>query len=82
MDVDKDFNLIIGLRIGEVREALQLTREQFSVLCGISDSFLAAVESGKKALRLKLYIKYVRILIFLPIILYLARSRALKQIWY
>lgn len=53
MDVDKDFNLTIGLRIREVREALQLTREQFSELCGISDSFLAAVENGKKSITTK-----------------------------
>ncbi|MCI9137005.1 MAG: helix-turn-helix transcriptional regulator [Lachnospiraceae bacterium] len=53
MDIDKDFNLTVGLRIREMREALHMTREQFSELCGISDSFLAAVESGKKSITSK-----------------------------
>ena len=53
MEIDKDFNLTVGLRIREVREALMLTREQFSEMCGISDSFLAAVESGKKSITTK-----------------------------
>lgn len=51
--MDKDFNLIVGLRIREVRETLKMTREQFSELCGISDSFLAAVEGGKKSITSK-----------------------------
>lgn len=53
MDIDKDFNLSVGLRIREIREALHLTREQFSELCSISDSFLAAVENGKKSITTK-----------------------------
>jgi transcriptional regulator with XRE-family HTH domain len=53
MEVNKDFNLTVGLRIREVREALSMTREQFSELCGISDSFLAAVENGKKSITTK-----------------------------
>lgn len=53
MNIDKDFNLTVGLRIREAREALHMTREQFSELCGISDSFLAAVESGKKSITSK-----------------------------
>lgn len=48
--MDKDFNLMVGLRIREVREGLNMTREQFSELCDISDSFLAAVESGRKGI--------------------------------
>ena len=44
MDITKDFNLTVGLRIREILEAMQMTRERFSELCGISDSFLAAVE--------------------------------------
>lgn len=50
MDVDKNFNLAVGMRIREMREALHMTREQFSRLCGISDSFLAAVERGEKSI--------------------------------
>lgn len=53
MELDKDYNLIVGLRIREIREALNMTREQFSERCHISSSFLAAVESGKKAVTSK-----------------------------
>lgn len=53
MELNKDYNLIVGLRIREVRELLQMTREQFSEKCDISCSFLAAVESGKKAITSK-----------------------------
>ena len=53
MELEKDYNLIVGLRIREVREALDMTREQFSEKCNISSSFLAAVESGKKAITSK-----------------------------
>lgn len=53
MEITKDFNLTVGLRIREIREAMQMTRERFSELCGISDSFLAAVESGKKSITSK-----------------------------
>lgn len=51
--MDKDFNLVVGLRIREVRETLNMTREQFSEMCGISESFLAAVEGGKKSITSK-----------------------------
>lgn len=53
MELDKDFNLIIGLRIREVREVLNMTREEFSEKCNISTSFLSAVENGKKAITTK-----------------------------
>lgn len=53
MEPDKDYNLTVGLRIREVREALQMTRAEFSEKCDISESFLAAVESGKKAVTSK-----------------------------
>lgn len=51
--IDKDFNLTIGIRIREIRESKDLSREKFSELCGISTSFLAAVESGKKSITSK-----------------------------
>ena len=51
--MDKDYNLTVGLRIREVRETLNMTREQFSEMCGISESFLAAVEAGKKSITSK-----------------------------
>lgn len=57
MDLIKDFNLTVGLRIREIREAMQMTREQFSELCNISDSFLAAVENGKKSITSKTIFK-------------------------
>lgn len=53
MEIDKDYNLIVGLRIREVREILGMTREEFSEMCDISNSFLAAVEGGKKAVTSK-----------------------------
>lgn len=53
MELEKDYNLTVGLRIREIREAMNLTREKFSKLCGISESFLAAVESGKKSITSK-----------------------------
>ena len=53
MELDKDVNLIIGLRIREVREVLNMTREEFSEKCNISTSFLSAVENGKKAITTK-----------------------------
>lgn len=53
MELDKDYNLAVGLRIREIREVLNMTREQFSEKCDISSSFLSAVESGKKAITSK-----------------------------
>lgn len=53
MELDKDYNLMVGLRIREVRELLNMTREQFSEKCDISCSFLGAVENGKKAITSK-----------------------------
>ena len=53
MEPTKDFNLEVGLRIREIRESLGLTRELFSVRCDISESFLTAVESGKKSITSK-----------------------------
>ena len=49
----KDYNLTVGLRIREIREALHLTREQFSEMCDISSSFLAAIENGRKSITSK-----------------------------
>jgi len=49
----KDYNLTVGLRIREVREAYHMTRAEFSEQCDISESFLAAVESGKKSVTSK-----------------------------
>ena len=53
LEPDKDFNLTVGLRIREIREAHNMTREQFSEKCDISDSFLAAVENGQKSITSK-----------------------------
>ena len=36
MALDKDYNLIVGLRIREVRESMHLSREKFSEICDIS----------------------------------------------
>lgn len=53
MDINKDYNLMVGLRIRELRETMQMTRDTFSELCDISPSFLAAVESGRKGITAK-----------------------------
>lgn len=53
MTLNKDYNLIVGLRIREVRESMHLSREKFSEKCDISASFLADVERGKKSLTAK-----------------------------
>lgn len=53
MQPDKDFNLTVGLRIREIREAYHMTQAEFSEKCDISESFLTAVEGGKKAVTSK-----------------------------
>lgn len=53
----KEFNLIVGLRIREIREVLNMTREEFSEKCDISASFLADVENGKKSISSKTLFK-------------------------
>ena len=53
MEPDKDFNLTVGLRIREIREAMHMTRAEFSEKCNISESFLTAVENGKKSITSK-----------------------------
>lgn len=53
MEVDKDYNLTVGLRIREVRETFHMTRAAFSEKCDLSESFLAAVESGQKGVTSK-----------------------------
>lgn len=53
MELEKDFNANVGARVRKVREAHQMSREQFGKLCSISDSFLAAVERGEKSITSK-----------------------------
>lgn len=53
MEPDKHFNLTVGLRIREVREAYHMTQAQFSEHCNLSESFLAAVEGGRKGVTSK-----------------------------
>lgn len=53
MELDKDFNLIVGLRIREIREFYQMTQAEFSERCDLSESFLTAVESGRKGVTSK-----------------------------
>ncbi len=53
IDIDKDYNLLVGLRIREIRESMHLSREKFSEKCDISPSFLSDVERGKKSLTTK-----------------------------
>ena len=53
MEPDKDFNLTVGLRIREIRETYQMTQAEFSERCDLSESFLAAVEGGRKGVTSK-----------------------------
>lgn len=53
MQPEKDYNLMVGLRIREIRESLDMTRAQFASLCDISESFLTAVERGQKSITSK-----------------------------
>lgn len=53
MTMDKNYNLMVGLRIREIREKMHLSREIFSEKCDISTSFLSDVERGKKSLTAK-----------------------------
>lgn len=53
MELDKDFNLTIGLRIREIREAYRMTLAEFSERCDLSESFLTAVEGGRKGITSK-----------------------------
>ena len=48
--MNSDFNLATGTRIRQTRELLSLSCEKFSEKCGISTSFLADIERGKKGL--------------------------------
>lgn len=57
IDIDKDYNLFVGLRIRELRESMRLSREKFSEKCDISPSFLSDVERGKKSLTSKTIFK-------------------------
>ncbi len=57
MVMDKDYNLMVGLRIREIRETMHLSREKFSEKCDISTSFLSDVERGKKSLTAKTIFK-------------------------
>jgi len=48
--LNKEYNVLVGMRIRQTRELLSLSREKFSEKCGISNSFLADIERGKKGL--------------------------------
>lgn len=53
MELDKDFNLTIGLRIREIREAYRMTLTEFGERCDLSESFLTAIEGGRKGITSK-----------------------------
>ncbi len=48
--MNQDFNILVGKRIRQTREMLSMSREKFSEQSGISNSFLADIELGKKSL--------------------------------
>lgn len=76
--VDKDFNLMVGLRIREAREAMHMSREKFSELCDISESFLAAVESGRKGITTKTVYKICSATYLSPDYLVMGRSHGFE----
>lgn len=51
--VKDELNITVGVRIRTIRENMGYTRERFSDLCDISDSFLSDVERGNKSLTTK-----------------------------
>lgn len=50
MEADNNYNVTVGRRIRGMRESGKMTRSEFGKKCGISESFLAAVEGGKKSI--------------------------------
>lgn len=53
MEPDKHYNLTVGLRIREIHETYQMTQAEFSERCDLSESFLVAVENGRKGVTSK-----------------------------
>ncbi|MGN0291796.1 MAG: helix-turn-helix domain-containing protein [Lachnospiraceae bacterium] len=53
MKTEVELNHDVGVHIRGLRENMHMTRQQFGELCDISESFLAAVESGKKSITTK-----------------------------
>ena len=51
--IKDEINIRVGARIRTIRENMGYTRERFSALCDISDSFLSDVERGNKSLTTK-----------------------------
>jgi len=52
-----EFNIEIGKRIRETREASKITREKLSGMTGISDKFIYDIEVGKKSMKIKTLFK-------------------------
>lgn len=50
-------NVEVGYRIRSIRESLNMSRDCFSELCNISESFLSDVERGNKGITSKTIIK-------------------------
>lgn len=48
-----ELNIAIGQRIRQTRETMGYTRESFSELCDLSESFLSDVERGNKSITTK-----------------------------
>lgn len=79
MEIDKDFNLTIGLRIREIRETFQMTQAAFSEKCDLSESFLAAVESGRKGVTAKTIYKICTAMNISADYLILGRNNGFEQ---
>ena len=52
-NVNKEENILIGERIREIREGMDLTQNKFSEMIDISEVFLGQIERGERSLSLK-----------------------------
>lgn len=50
---NKEENILIGERIREIRENMELTQNKFSEMIDISEVFLGQIERGERSLSLK-----------------------------
>lgn len=58
MDITKDLQLLIGLRIAELREKNNQTQRDIEFLTGIDTAEISKYETGKRNLTLKTLAKF------------------------
>ena len=59
-NVNKEENILIGERIREIREGMDLTQNKFSEMIDISSVFLGQIERGERSLSIKTLSKIVK----------------------